>query len=219
MTLGDIKPNADFISSTIQFMTTGGANAKTTFKGKQVKASYTYWTEDDEPANGAGWYLEDDEDTTVNQNSVIIPQGDGFLVSRGSDETDAGLILSGEVGTTPITKGFNAAGYHLVANPCPADITIGDITPNADFVSSTIQFMTTGGANAKTTFKGKQVKASYTYWTDDDEPANGAGWYLEDDEDTEVNQNELVTIPAGSGFLVSRSSDESDATVTLPSAL
>ena len=98
-------------------------------------------------------------------------------------------------------------------------ITLGDVTPNEDFVNSTIEFMTPGGANAKTTFKGKTVTARYTYWTEDDEPENGAGWYLEDDEDTEVNQNDLVTISAGGGFLVNRMAGEPDATVTLPSAL
>ena len=79
--------------------------------------------------------------------------------------------------------------------------------------------MTPGGANAKVSFGGKQVKAEYTYWTAEDDPEDGAGWYLAADEDAEVNQNELVTIPAGAGFLVSRNASEPDATVTLPSAL
>ena len=98
-------------------------------------------------------------------------------------------------------------------------MTLGDLVPNEDFVSSTIQFMTSGGANANTTFKGKTVRATYTYWTEDDEPEEGAGWYLSVDGDGEINQNELVTIPAGSGFLVSRFASEPDATVTIPSAL
>jgi hypothetical protein len=98
-------------------------------------------------------------------------------------------------------------------------LKIGDITPNDDFVNSTIQFMTPGGANAKVEFGGKQVKAKYIYWRAGDDPEDGAGWYLEADEDAEVNQNELVTIPAGGGFLVSRNGAEPDATVTIPSAL
>jgi hypothetical protein len=98
-------------------------------------------------------------------------------------------------------------------------MTLGDITPNEDFVASSIQFMTAGGANAKTTFKGKEVKAMYIYWTAEDDPEEGPGWYLDADGDGEINQNDLVTIPAGAGFLVSRGAPEADATVTIPSAL
>ena len=98
-------------------------------------------------------------------------------------------------------------------------MTLGDIVPNDEFVNSSIQFMTAGGANAKTTFGGKTVTAKYIYWTEDDEPEEGAGWYLDADGDAEVNQNDLVTIPAGAGFLVSRPAAEATATVTLPSAL
>ena len=98
-------------------------------------------------------------------------------------------------------------------------MTLGDIVPNEEFVNSSIQFMTPGGASAKVSFGGKQVRAEYTYWTAEDDPEDGAGWYLAADEDAEVNQNELVSIPAGSGFLVSRANTEATATVTIPSAL
>ena len=77
--------------------------------------------------------------------------------------------------------------------------------------------MTSGGATAKVTFKGEQVYASYTYWTEDD-AEDGAGWYLEADENATVNQN-AVQLPAGAGFLVFRDAGESGATITIPSAL
>ena len=219
MTLGDLVPNDEFVNSSIQFMTPGGANAKVTFGGKQVKAMYTYWAAEDDPEDGAGWYLDADGDGEVNQNDVALPMGTGFLVSRFASEADANLVYSGEVNTQPVTKEFASAGYNLVGNCCPTDLKLGDITPNEDFVNSSIQFMTPGGANAKVEFGGKQVKAMYTYWAAEDDPEDGPGWYLDADGDAEVNQNELVTIPAGSGFLVSRFASEPDATVTIPSAL
>ena len=98
-------------------------------------------------------------------------------------------------------------------------MTIGDIQPGEDFSLSSIQFMTPGGANAKVNFGGKEVKAKYVYWTAGDDPEEGPGWYLDADEEGEVNQNELVTIPAGAGFLVSRTAAETDAMITIPSAL
>ena len=79
--------------------------------------------------------------------------------------------------------------------------------------------MTSGGANAKVEFNGKQVYAKYVYWPESDKPEQGAGWYLAADGDATINQNELVTIPAGGGFLVSRNVSEAAVTLTLPSAL
>ena len=219
MTLGDLVPNDEFVNSSIQFMTAGGANAKTTFKGKSVTAKYVYWTAGDDPEEGPGWYLAVDDDGEVNQNALSLPMGTGFLVSRNASETDAQLVYSGEVNAAPVTKELPSSGYNVIGNCCPTDLKIGDITPNEDFVNSSIQFMTPGGANAKTTFKGKSVTAKYTYWTAGDDPEEGPGWYLAVDDDGEINQNDLVDIPAGAGFLVSRNASEPDATVTLPSAL
>ena len=218
MTLGDIKVNDDFVNSKLVFMTSGGANAKTTFGNKSVNKEYVYWFEEDEPEDGEGWYLNADVDATENCNDVALPFGSGILVSRMSSETDAGLVLSGQVSTSPVTKAFPVSGYTPIGNCCPMTINIGDITVNEDFVNSKIVFMTTGGANAKTTWKGKTVNKEYVYWLEED-AEDGAGWYLDADGDAEVNQNDLVKISAGGGFLVSRANTEPDATVTIPSAL
>ena len=219
LTLKDISASEDFVNSSIQFMTTGGANAKTTFNGKTVTAKYVYWPATDLPEDGEGWYLATDGDATVNQNSVKIPMGTGFLVSRTVLETTASLIYSGEVNASPVTLNFASSGYNVVGNCLPADLSIGDITVSEDFVNSSIQFMTSGGANAKVEFNGKQVYAKYVYWPESDKPEQGAGWYLAADGDATINQNELVTIPAGAGFLVSRTVGEPNVTLTLPSAL
>ena len=219
MTLGDIKVNDSFVNSKLVFMTPGGANAKTEFGGKQVEKSYVYWFADDDPEDGEGWYLAKDEDATVNCNNVVLPFGDGILVSRMSSETDAGLVFSGQVSTTPVTKAFPNSGYTPVGNCCPKAIKLGDITVNDEFVNSKLVFMTTGGANAKIEFGGKQVEKSFVYWFAEDNPDDGAGWYLAKDEDATVNYNELIEFAAGEGFLISRMASETDATITLPKAL
>ena len=216
MTLGDLMPSEDFVSSSISFMTPGGATARVDFNGKQVAAKYTYWQEDD-ASDGAGWYLEADEDAEYNQNSVSLPFGTGFLVYRVGSEAAATITYSGAVKTTPVTKSFPNAQYNIFGNCSPVDITLGDITVSDDFVSSSISFMTPGGATARVDFNGKQVAAKYTYWQEDD-ASDGAGWYLEADEDAEYNQNSVV-ISAGQGFLVYRVGSEASATMTIPSAL
>ncbi len=119
-------------------MTAGGANAKTTFKGKTVTARYIYWLAEDDPEEGPGWYLSDDEDGEINQNSLPLPMGTGFLVSRNSAEADAQLVYSGEVNSQPVTVDLPSSGYNVIGNCCPKDLTLGDITPNEDFVYSTI---------------------------------------------------------------------------------
>ena len=219
MTLGNLTVNDDFVSSYISFLTTGGATAKVTFGDKQVSANYCYWFASDDPGDGEGWYLVADDEATVNQNNVSIPFGTGYMVFRMGDEPDAALVYSGEVATTPVTKGFDRSMYSICGNCSPVDITIGDITVNEDFVSSYISFLTAGGATAKVTFGDKQVSANYTYWTADDDPKAGAGWYLVADDEATINQNDAVSLPAGQGFLVFRMGDEPDATITIPAAL
>ena len=217
MTLGDFIPNEDFVNSSVMFLTTGGATARTTFDGAQVAEKYVYWTEDDQPEDGAGWYLYDDDDATVNQNSKVVPFGQAFCVTRTVTETDATLTTAGEVQDTPVTLSF-VQNMNFVGNCSPVDLTLGDITPNEDFVNSSIMFLTTGGATARTTFDGKQVAEKYVYWTDDDGPEDGAGWYLYDDDDATVNQNS-VQVPAGQAFCVTRTVTETDATLTIPAAI
>ena len=97
-------------------------------------------------------------------------------------------------------------------------MVLGDLVPNEKFVSSSIMFLTSGGATPRVTFNGKQVAQRYVYWTASDKPEQGAGWYLYADEDGEINQNALV-IKAGEGFLVNRSTTEAAGTITIPSAL
>ena len=219
MTLGDIKPNEDFVNSSIQFLTTGGATATVNDPNLgTVKATYIYWTEDDEPEDGAGWYFFADDDAAYNQNGRVVPFGDAYCVSRASNETDAELMYAGEVQTTAVTKSL-VSGFNYVGNCCPKDITLGDITPKEDFVNSSIQFLTPGGATATVADADLgTVKATYIYWTEDDEPEDGAGWYFFADDDAAYNQNGRP-LSAGEAFCVSRASNETDATVTIPSAL
>jgi len=217
MTLGDIKPNDAFVNSSIQFLTTGGATAKINVDGLgTVKATFIYLDEDD-AEDGAGWYCMADDDGEYNQNDRVIPFGDAYCVDRSTGEPDAALVFAGEVQTTPVTKSFEAK-FNYIGNCCPKDITLGDITPNAAFVNSSIQFLTTGGATAKITVAGLGTpKATFIYLSEDD-AEDGAGWYCMADDDGEYNQNDRV-IPAGSAFCVDRSTGEPEATLTIPAAL
>ena len=94
MTLGDIKPNEDFVNSSIQFLTTGGATAKVNDPNLgEVYATYVYWTEDDQPEDGAGWYFFADDDAAYNQNGRAIAAGEAFCVDRSGSETGATVTI------------------------------------------------------------------------------------------------------------------------------
>ena len=94
MTLGDIKPNDEFISSSIQFLTPGGATATVEDANLgPVKATYVYWAEADGPVGGAGWYFLSDDSATYNQNSRPIAAGEAFCVDRDSGESAATITI------------------------------------------------------------------------------------------------------------------------------
>ena len=94
MTLGDITPNSEFISSSIQFLTPGGATASVTDPNLgKVKATYIYWTAEDEPVGGAGWYFAADDDAAYNQNSRPIAAGEACCVDRDGGEADATISI------------------------------------------------------------------------------------------------------------------------------
>ena len=94
MTLGDITPNSEFVSSSIQFLTSGGATASVKDSNLgTVKATYVYWSKDDEPVGGAGWYFLSDSSATYNQNGRAIAAGESFCVDRDSGESGATITI------------------------------------------------------------------------------------------------------------------------------
>lgn len=94
MTLADVKPNSEFVFSTIQFLTSGGATATVTVEGLgTVKATYNYWTALDGAKDGDGWYLVADTGTLYNQNSRVIEAGSAFCVDRDALEAGATLTI------------------------------------------------------------------------------------------------------------------------------
>ena len=211
LTLGDIVPNANVKKSSIQFLTSQGTVNKVEFDGKQVGEVYIYWREKDDPEQGEGWYLNADEDGEINQNSRVVALGDSYCVNN--KDTDAMFVYSGAVpGETP--KQFTVSGFNYIGNCVPAKIGLGDVTPNSDFKKSSIQFLTSQGTVNKVEFDGKQVGEVYTYWREKDDPEQGEGWYLNADEDGEINQGKRV-LEAGESFCVNNK-DGSVAILTFP---
>ena len=218
--LGDIKPNDEIISSYITFVTQTGATPSTDFKGTSVKEKYVYWFAADlGPGQEEGWYLEDDGDCEICKNDVEIPFGDGFMFFKDGGDGAVSLTFSGAVASEPTTKSFSHSYYSISGNCSPVDITLGDITPNDEIISSYITFVTQTGATPTTSFKGGTVKEKYVYWFEADlEPGKAPGWYLEDDADCEECKNDVV-IKAGQGFLFFKDVGDGDVTITIPSAL
>ena len=116
---------------------------------------------------------------------------------------------------------FNYVGASFVpVNGDKANMSLGDLTASDDFIFSTIQFWTNGGANKRVTVNEfVNVKANYVYWPADcGQEGEVAGWYLEDDTNAKYPQNE-VEILAGGGFIVARDGTEPNVQISIPSAL
>lgn len=91
LTLGDIKPNANWIemSDTIQTFTPAG----------KADVAYMYITKDTAEAYGVtpGWYNTEDVMAETPMNSISIPAGYGFVASSGA--SGATLTLPNPLGS------------------------------------------------------------------------------------------------------------------------
>ena len=215
MTLGDIKPSADWMGGSDEILVLAGNGA--------VAARYTYMNAADASAWGftEGWYFTDDYNdssldlTELNKNSTLLPLGNGIVALVGSASTT--LTYAGEVLTTdqPISlKG--GAEFNVTGNISPADITLGDVVPSADWMGGSDELLVlaaNGAVAARYTFMNAADAASWGFTPD---------WYFTDDYNdssldlTELNKNS-TQVKAGEGFVVLVGS--STTTITIPSAL
>ena len=215
VTLGDIVPNGDVKLSKIQFLKPDGTIERVAFKGGEKPAQYVYWREKDDPEEGEGWYLNADEDGEINQNGREMNFGDAFVVNN-QDGGAATFTFSGAVGGET-TKTLTISGFNYIGNCMPKKITLGDITPNDGFKLSKIQFLKSDGTIERVAFKGGEKPAQYVYWREKDDPEEGPGWYLNADEDGEINQGE-TPILASQAFVVNNQ-DGTTASLTIPAAI
>ena len=196
--LGDIKPNAAFISKgTLQTFTSAG------------KAGPVYlYINDPELMElfeaPEGWYLASDDEMTDCKNSEPLPFTTGFVAK--SSASGSQLTYAGEVKGTKTE--IPIGGFTLTGNCAPTDLTLGDFTPNAAFISKgTIQVFTSAG------------KAGPVYlYINDPELMElfeaPAGWYLaSDDEMTDCKNAEPVN--AGDAFVAKSSA--AGSTLEIPS--
>jgi hypothetical protein len=220
--LGDISASDDFIFSTVQFWTNGGANKRVTVNEfVDVKANYVYWPADcGQVGEVAGWYLEDDTNAKYPQNDVSIPFGSAFIVARDGAETSATVNFAGEVSSSSSAIGDFSTQFNYVGTGCPRSVRLGELIASDDFIFSTIQFWTNAGANKRVSVNEfENVKANYVYWPADCGQVGGvAGWYLEDDTNAKYPQNDVI-IPAGGGFVVARDGAETNVKISIPAAI
>ena len=199
-TLGDITPNAAWIemSDVIQTFTAEG----------KADVAYMYVTKATAEAYGVapGWYNTEDVMAETLMNGVPIPYAAGYVAKSGG--TGAALTFSGAVKNS-VTE-IPVGGFTITANVTPVDLTLGNITPNANWIemSDVIQTFTAEG----------KADVAYMYVTKATAEAYGVapGWYNTEDVMAETLMN-AVPVPAGSGF-VAKSGAEG-ATLTLPNPL
>ena len=199
-TLGDIKPNANWIEmgDIIQTFTAAG----------KADVAYMYITEATANEYGVapGWYDSLDEMAEFPKNNLSVPFTAGYVAKSGA--SGAALTFSGAVkdGVTEIPVG----GFTITANVTPVNLTLGDIKPNANWIEmgDIIQTFTTAG----------KADVAYMYITEATANEYGVapGWYDSLDEMAERPMNS-IPVASGSGFVAK--SGASGATLVLPNPL
>ena len=199
-TLGDITPNDAWIEmgDLIQTFTSAG----------KADVAYMYITKATAEEYGVtpGWYDLLDDMAETPMNSVSIPFTAGYVAKSGA--SGAALTFAGAV-KDDVTE-IPVGGFTITANVTPVDLTLGDITPNANWIEmgDLIQTFTSAG----------KADVAYMYVTQATAEEYGVtpGWYdlLDDMAETPMNN---VSIPAGYGFVAK--SGASGATLTLPNPL
>ena len=220
MTLGDMKGTDGLIFSAVVFLKPDG-RVKTVEHAQlgTVKEKYTYWEAGDTEDGVGGWYFEDDENAEYNQNSRIVALGEGYYVQGTASEIGEGLLFSGAVANDSTPLEVTSSQMNWFGNCSPTSITLGDITATDGLIFSAIVFLKDDG-RVKTVEHAQlgTVKEKYTYWEAGDTEDGAGGWYFEDDENAEYNQNARV-IAAGEGFYVQGTASEIGESISVPSAL
>ena len=214
MKLGNIGINENFapLSDTLYTINANGG----------VKANYVYVDAETGAAvgGGAGWYLQDDLDNwdevsaLTNHNDDPLSVGQMLVVSSATE--GAAIVASGEVASEDIALVLDTTARNFLVNCTPANITLGDVAPNAQFapLSDTLYTINANGG----------VKANYVYVDAETGAAvgGGEGWYLQDDldnwdEESALTNRNSTSVPAGSGFVVSSATE--GAAIILPSPM
>ena len=198
--LGDLKPNAIFIANgTLQTFTAAGKAGPLYVYINDPELMEIFEAEE-------GWYVFGDDEMTDCKNSEPLPFATGFVAK--STAAGATLTYAGEVKGTATE--IPVGGFTLTGNCSPKDLTLGDFTPNAAFVSSgTVQPFTSAG----------KAGSLFVYINDPELMEifeAPAGWYVfGDDEMTDCKNS--VPVNAGDAFVAK--STASGSTLEIPSAM
>jgi hypothetical protein len=182
LTLGMITPSEDFDAEalsgggTIQFINADGSWG----------VSADYW------ANYGGWFIRG---TETQINDTVIPKGGAVYVYSAAAAT---FRCAGEIGLTAFTVTI-PAGSSQLGNSIPVGLTLGDITPSADFDAESA----TGGGTIQFINADGSWGVSADYW------AAYGGWFIRGTE-TQINDTPLSE---GAGFYVF---SNAAATLTFP---
>ena len=214
MTMGSIKVNDTFAPITDTVYTING------FGG--VNKMYYYVDAETAKAIGGveGWYYDTDidnwdgESPITNHNDDPLFVGQMLCVSAGTE--GAALVFAGQVSKEDISLEIDTTSRNFLVNCSPADITMGDLTVNANFAPITDTVYTING------FGG--VDKMYYYVDQETAKAIGgvAGWYYDTDIDNWDGESPIADhnsdpLAAGQGIVVSSGTD--GAAVIIPSAL
>ena len=182
LTLGMITPSADFDAES----PTGGGTIQFINADGSWGVAAQYW------ANYGGWFILG---TETEINDTVLPKGGAFIVQSAAAAT---FMCAGEIGLSAFTVNV-PAGSSQLGNCIPTALTLGNITPSADFDAES----PTGGGTIQFINADGSWGVAAQYWV------NYGGWFILGTE-TLINDTSLTQ---GLGFIIQSAAD---ATFTYP---
>lgn len=175
-TFGDIQGDFVFFDTLQFFDSAGNVNFQ------------AYWL-DENFGLTPGWY----DDAQVSLATTPVPAGSAFFASMASGGS---IVIAGQVSADDVVISAGA-GFTVIGNCRPYDVTFGDLVCTGISFFDTLQFFDAAG---NVNFQA--------YWLDENFGLT-PGWY--DDAQSSLNS---TVIPSGQGFFLSAAN--AGATVTIP---
>ena len=185
MKLADIEANNSYES--IQVLDTNAGTCE----------EYFFMSKEDSGLDADGWFYDDFE---TSADAVEVTEGKSILFSSQGTES---ITFAGQVASTAKSVVSEEAGFTMIGNNTPVDITLSDLVCSGINSYDSIQFMD----------ENLSTSAEYFFMSKEDSGLAADGWFY-DDFETIAND---VVIPAGSGILFNATAGA--VTITVPSAL
>ena len=207
-TLGQLVPNDNFagFEDNIQF-----CDAEGNWEDQLTYISAAFIEENEIEGVNPGWFALDDEELETPLNNTVVPFAKGFCAYSGYD--NVAIRFAGEVPQVATSVALANSEYTWMGNASVANLTLGQIVPNANFAGfeDNIQFCDAAGD-----WEDQLTYVSAAFIEENEIEGVNPGWFALDDEELETPLNS-TPVAAGKAFCAYSGYD--GVAITIPSPM